>query len=68
MNGWPMYCRDLKQLCDDLGNPKLPAQGKAEHHALADARWTRDAWNFLQDMKGSASLKVGAAIGDERVL
>lgn len=44
---WPMYCRDLKQWCDMLGNPKLPEQGKGEHHALADARWTREAWLFL---------------------
>ena len=46
--GWPMYCRDVKQLCDDLGNPRLPEQGKGEHHALADARWNRRAWEFLQ--------------------
>lgn len=45
--GWPMYCRDLKQWCDDLGNPRLPEQGKGEHHALADARWNREAWHFL---------------------
>jgi len=45
--GWPMYCRDLKQWCDSIGNPRLPKQDK-EHHALADARWTRDAWLFLQ--------------------
>ena len=45
--GWPMYCRDVKQFCDMLGNPKLPTQGKSEHHALADARWTKDAWHFL---------------------
>lgn len=45
--GWPMYCRDVKQLCDDLGNPPLPKQGKGEHHALADAKWTRVAWEFL---------------------
>lgn len=45
--GWPMYVRDVKQLCDMLGNPTLPAQGKGEHHALADATWTRQAWNFL---------------------
>ncbi len=51
--GWPMYCRDVKQLCDDLGNPKLPEQGKSEHHALADAIWTREAWEFLQSKKGS---------------
>lgn len=45
--GWPMYCRDVKQLCDMLGNPNLPEQGKGEHHALADARWTKEAWHFL---------------------
>lgn len=45
--GWPMYCRDVKQLCDSLGNPKLPDQDTAEHHALADAQWTRIAWKFL---------------------
>jgi hypothetical protein len=45
--GWPMYCRDVKQFCDMLGNPKLPTQGKGEHHALADAKWTKDAWHFL---------------------
>jgi hypothetical protein len=46
--GWPMYCRDIKQLCDDKGNPPLPEQGKGEHHALADAKWNRLAWEFLQ--------------------
>jgi hypothetical protein len=45
--GWPMYCRDIKQLCDDKGNPRLPEQGKGEHHALADARWNKAAWEFL---------------------
>lgn len=45
--GWPMYCRDIKQFCDSLGNPKLPEQGKGEHHALADARWNKLAWEFL---------------------
>lgn len=49
--GWPMYCRDIKQLCDSLGNPKLPEQGKGEHHALADARWNRVAWEFLCGLK-----------------
>ena len=41
--GWPMYCKDLKQLAGDL---QLPQQGKSEHNALADAKWTRDAWQF----------------------
>jgi hypothetical protein len=46
--GWPMYCRDVKQLCDSKGNPKLPEQISTEHHALTDAEWTRIAWQFLQ--------------------
>ena len=45
--GWPMYCRDIKQLCDDKGNPELPKQGKGEHNALADARWNMIAYKFL---------------------
>jgi hypothetical protein len=45
--GWPMYCRDVKQLCDSLGNPTLPAQTSQEHHALSDAIWTREAHEFL---------------------
>lgn len=47
--GWPMYCRDVKQLCDSLGNPKLPKETDVEHHALADAMWTKRAWEFLQE-------------------
>lgn len=46
--GFPMYCRDIKQWCDDLGNPRLPAQDSTEHHALADAQWNRKAWEFLR--------------------
>ena len=51
--GWPMYCRDLKQLCDSLGNPKLPEQTSAEHHALADARWAKEAWQWLVERERS---------------
>jgi len=45
--GWPMYTRDIKQLCDSLGNPRLPEQGKGEHNALADARWNKLAYEWL---------------------
>jgi len=45
--GWPMYCRDLKQWADQLGNPPLPKQASGEHNALADAHWNREAWNYL---------------------
>ena len=48
---WPMFCRDLKQLCSSLGNPKLPEQHNKEHNALADALWTKEAWEFLRDSK-----------------
>ncbi len=57
--GWLMYCRDIKQLADSVGNPKLPATS-GEHHALSDARWNRCAWLYLQ------SLGSNDRQGDER--
>jgi hypothetical protein len=62
--GWPMYCRDVKQLCDDLGNPKLPEQASTEHHALSDAKWTRQAYEFLQN-ESAISPGLDSAIQDE---
>jgi hypothetical protein len=47
--GMPMYTMDLKQLAVHLGNPRLPKQKSGEHDALADARWNRDVFFFLQD-------------------
>jgi hypothetical protein len=47
--GWPYFCRDIKQVADSKGNPKLPDQTTTEHHALEDAKWVRDAYQFLQD-------------------
>jgi hypothetical protein len=47
---WPMFCRDLKQYCMDRGNPKLPEQTSTEHHALADAIWTKEAWEYVWKM------------------
>lgn len=45
--GFPMFCRDIKQLAVHLGSPKLPEQLSGEHDALADARWNRIAHEFL---------------------
>lgn len=45
--GYPKYCRDIKQLCDHLGNPQLPEKGKREHDALSDAFWNKRAYEFL---------------------
>lgn len=47
--GFPMYCRDIKQECDRLGNPELPKQEKGTHNALEDARWNKKAWQFLMN-------------------
>ena len=38
--GYPMYCRDLKQSLDESGKEKLP-DPEDEHNALADARWNK---------------------------
>lgn len=48
--GWPMFCRDLIQLCHDKGKPKLPPQTSIEHHALSDAIWTKEAWEFVSNV------------------
>lgn len=49
--GWPMYCRDIKQLCADKGNLELPQQSEGEHNALDDAKWNREAYEFLMNIK-----------------
>lgn len=50
--GYPMYCRDLKQIMDDL---KLTREwkdqfvpGDNEHHALADALWNKKLHRALK--------------------
>jgi hypothetical protein len=51
--GFPMYCRDLKQMMDEKNNPTIkqhsnyPTQEK-EHNALEDARWNKKLYEFLQ--------------------
>jgi hypothetical protein len=53
---YPMYTRDIKQWCDEVGNPKLPEQGKGEHNALADARWNKVAWEYVRDYASYANI------------
>lgn len=45
--GWPKFCLDIKQMTHGFGNPELPEQLDGEHHALADARWNKQAYDFL---------------------
>ena len=58
---YPQLCLDIKQWAIELGDPELPHQAGARHHALADARWTRDAWAFLcsLDAAGGERLATG---------
>lgn len=59
---WPMYCRDIKQEADrkeadfQIKVPefklRLPEQGKGEHQALSDARWNKEAWEYLRSFIG----------------
>jgi hypothetical protein len=44
---WPMHCLDVKQLAVSLGDPQLPSKEAGNHDALADALWTRSAWEYL---------------------
>ena len=59
--GWPMYCRDLKQWADMLGNPALPDQLSAEHNALNDAVWAKQAWEFLSRLVGNHRIPCDAS-------
>jgi hypothetical protein len=49
--GVPMWTNDLKQEVERRGNPSLPKQESAEHNALADARWVRDAYVWLAEQQ-----------------
>ncbi len=47
---YPQLCLDIKQWAIELGDPQLPRQTSSPHHALNDARWTREAWAFLANL------------------
>lgn len=47
----PMWCRDLKQLSADVGDPQHPKQDKGEHNALADARWNHALYKYLMELR-----------------
>ena len=38
-------------MLDDIGNPKVPDEFKSdEHHALADAKWNKKVYEWVQLM------------------
>ncbi len=65
---FPQLCLDVKQWAIELGDPELTHQVGARHHALADARWTKDAWSFLagRHPAGAERVCVGSKFQDQR--
>ena len=55
--GWPMFCMDVKQYAQYLGNPALPQKPDNLHCALDDALWTREAYWYLWSIDNSAPAK-----------
>lgn len=53
--GFPYYCRDLKQIADHIwettGKNTSFESPKDEHNALADARWNKDFYDFLEKLQ-----------------
>lgn len=45
---FPYYVQDVVQWRDQLGIDELPFQDSAEHNALNDALWVKDAYEFLK--------------------
>jgi hypothetical protein len=64
---FPQLCLDVKQWAIELGDPELPHQVGARHHALADARWTRQAWAFLAGLHPAGAERdcVGSKFQDQ---
>jgi hypothetical protein len=52
---YPQLCLDIKQWAIELGDPELPHQLGTRHNALADARWTKEAWAFLAGLAPAAA-------------
>lgn len=60
-DGWPMFCRDLRQDVDSCDLVPQDGSDGPEHHALSDARWLARAHAAL----APASSAVPAARGAE---
>lgn len=58
--GIPWLTYDLQQLMHDweLDGFSLPEQESTKHHALEDARWTKQAWEYVRIL-AEAHVKAG---------
>jgi hypothetical protein len=54
--GIPMWTNDIMQIVAETGlEASLPAQQGNAHNALDDARWTREAWEYLNSRRAVTS-------------
>ena len=49
--GIPMYTNDLMQRWTDMGRPDIKTPAQTEHHAFADAVWTREFSLAMDDLE-----------------
>lgn len=49
--GWPQLCLDIKQSAIERGTILLPMQTSTKHHALNDAIWAKEAYEFLDTVR-----------------
>lgn len=57
-NGWPYFCRDLRQALNDRGLGHIKQPDDAPHHALSDAKWIADTFreNIIQNTDATEPL------------
>jgi hypothetical protein len=48
---FPRFTRDLRQLWEDVGCPRLPPPPPDAHDALADARHNLARWRVLEPLR-----------------
>lgn len=46
-DGFPMYCKNIKQMMDEKGNPQKPNQCGSEHNALEDAIYHKRLYKWI---------------------
>lgn len=57
---FPMFCRDIMQLKEHVGfTGEIPITQANEHSAIEDARWNKQAYEFLVDYKAERCIEPG---------
>jgi hypothetical protein len=56
----PRFTKDLRQLWDDLGRPKLP-EAEGRHDALVDAKHNLARWNAMTAVRTHDERSIDSA-------